>query len=319
MSRELLGKIRRWFSPRPVTGRQVRVYPAVVLAVLLAVIALLGLTTDVFRSSRSIVRGALRAAVAPRDAELRFLIDVRTTPDPTGRRFTHAQLRAGPGPLLRSSGQGVMLETPFRLILERKGVTLTIRGTTIVRDGAGYVRLSELPAYGRFSTVLEGRWLQVGERRATPGRDLSRDKEEQILRSVLSSTVLTDVRRGPTEDVRGIRTRVYDLVFDDAQLRALLRELPERVPDPAGVGVAARYLEGRLADFQVSLVRLWVRRSPREVVRARLELVPRREGADVQRIILDATVLPKSGLSVSESPANPVRLRPETIRALFSR
>lgn len=292
--------------------------PGILLAILLFVVALLGLGTDAFRSSRSIVRDALRASVAPQDAELRFLIDVRTKADPRGKRFTRGQFRAGPGPFLRSPGQRAKLAMPFQLILERKGVTLTIRGSTLIRDGAGYVRLTELPAYGRFSEVLEGRWLMVSERRDDPGASLSPDTWAPIIRGLLSSQVLSEVRRGPKEEVRDIRTKVYDLVFDDAQLRALLHELPERIPDHAAAGAATRFLEGRLEDFQIALVRLWVRSRPRAVVRARVELVPRREGADVQRIILDATMLPKSSLSVPEPPAKAVRLKPETIRRLFS-
>lgn len=285
----------------------------------LAGIGILGLTTDIFRSPRSVVGAAVADAARRAGVELRLAFDIRLDADRVGSTLHHFNLRAGPGPLLRSGGGGAILALPFLATLERRGVTLRFRGTTIVRDGTGYLRLSELPAYGDLGETLEGRWLQLGDPPGEAPRPFTEEESAKLLEILLAPDVLTDVTRGKREEVRGVGTRPYRLTVNGERLQAVLRDLPAAFPDRPAVGAVARYLEARLAGLRVDNMVLWIRSRGRGLVRARVELVPKDIGLPLERIVLDATVLPLTGVTPPEAPQGAVRLRPETLRKLLPR
>lgn len=306
-------------SPRRLSVLPLRRVARIVAFVVLSGAGLLGLTTDAFRSPRSIVRDALVRAQKPSDAELRFLVDVRSDPKRAAGQFHYLHFRAGPGPLLWSVGSLPALQFPFQLSLARRGVVLTFKGSTIVRDGASYVRVSEMPAYGDLGKTLEGRWLQVSERREGGGKTLVGDESTRLLQQMLAPDVLSVVERGKAEGVRDVRAHSYRLQFDDERLGALVGELPGAFPEHRGVSAVARFLDGRLREFRVEHVMLWIRPRSHTLVRARLELTPRVAGAEIQRVILDATLLPLKGAKPPAVPAGAVRLRPETLQKLLPR
>lgn len=290
-----------------------------VAIIVLAGAGLLGLTTDLFRSPRSVVRDALAHAQKPASTDLRFLVDVRADPKRVGGQFHHLHFRAGPGTLLRSADSLPSLQFPFQFLLARRGVTQTITGATVVRDGAGYVRISEMPAYGELGKTLEGRWLQVSDRReGGGGKTLTGDEDARLLQQVFAPEVLRTVKRGKAESIRGARANSYVLQFDDERLGALVRELPGAFPEHPDIGAVARFIEGRLREFRVGRAVIWVRPRTHVLVRARVELVPRAEGAAVRRVVLDATLLPLKTATPPEAPEGVVRLRPETIQKLLA-
>lgn len=288
-------------------------------AVVLAVVGVLGLFTDLFRSPRSIVAEALAKVGNPGETELRFIVDVRTNPDPSGQRFHHLNFRAGPGPLHLEGGVRPSLQFPFQLTLERRGVTVTFRGSTIIHEGAGYLRMTEMPAYGELGKTLEGRWLQVSDRRENaPQQALTADERTQFFRLLGASGVVETIDRGKSERVRTVGTRKYTLRLNDERLRVVLPELRAQASDEPGVAAVTQFLEGRLNEHRVDRVVLWIRPRTHQLMRARVELVPRSGEAGEQRIIVDATVLPRRGGDVPEAPSKAVRLKPETIQRLLS-
>lgn len=305
--------ISSFSSLTPKTKSRIRI-GAVVLLVILGV---LGIATDLFRSSRSVVADALARVGSEKNTELRFIVDVRSNPDPQGKRFHHLNFRAGPGPLDMEAGARPRLQFPFQLILKRKGVTVHFRGSTIVRDGAGYIRMTEMPAYGDLGKTLEGRWVQVSGRREDAPATLSAEERIQLSRGVLASNVVQSIDRGGSERVRTTSARMYTLRLDDEKLRTLLRDIQQQFPERPGVLGVARYLEGRLQDSRVDKVVLWIRPRTHQLVRARIVLVPRAENAGGQRTIVDATMLPRTGGDVPDAPEKAVRLKPETVQKLF--
>lgn len=294
------------------------------LLILVGGAVLLGLTTDLFRSPRAVVRGALAGLARPADHELRFLVDVRADQARVkGAQYHHLQFRAGPGPLLRTGEAPARLEFPFRLILERRGVVVNIRGTSLLRDGIGYLRITEMPAYGKLGETLEGRWLVFGGQPTTGGEPAPRfgaAEGDRLLSLLLAPDVLRSARGGATARVRGLRTRTHNLAFDDDRLRSVLGELPQAFPEQGAVAAVASFLEGRLRDFRVDRVRLWIRPRSHDLVRARLELVPRAEGSEIARVVFDATLVPAPrGAAVAEPPKGAIRLQPETIQKILGR
>lgn len=302
----------RWVSRIP---RSVRV----ALALLLGAVGLLGLTTTLFRSNRAVVAGALTDLATPRDHEVRFLVDVRA--DPTRVRdaqFAHLEFRAGPGLLIRAEAGLPKASWPFRLVLEKPGVSLSFRGSTVIRDGVGYVRLTEMPPYKKLRDVLQGRWLQIGERRepASAAPRWQAADQRRVVEGLIERRVLRAVHARQRARVRGVSTRLYDLELDDGNLRAYLRDLPQQFPNQHGVAGAARYLEGRLAALRVDRARLWVRPWSGRLVRARLELVPRDASSAIRRVVAVVTLLPRTSGDVPAAPRGAVRLRPETLQKL---
>lgn len=302
----------------------------VVVLVAVAVLAVLWFTTDLLRPSRTVVARALTNLARPSDLELRFLVDIRAD---QGRlrsgEYHHLSFRAGPGPYLRPENARVQIQFPFTLLLERRGLALHFTGQTIVRDGAGYVQLTELPPFKQLAKVLEGRWLQVSDRQEGPGRAVQPAEARVASRRLLARDLTASVTREGTASIRGVRARAYRLTFHEDALREFLRGLPASVPDHPGVSLVARYLDARLQEYRVDRAVLWVRPRAHTIVRARLELVPREEGKPIQRVIVDATILPRqrpgTGTGpdvvggVPEAPARGVRLRPETLRLLLPR
>ncbi len=290
---------------------------SVVTALLLMTVAVFGLATHRFSSSRATVAAALKGLFGPQDAELRLVLDVRQKPDPSGKKYHHLQLRAGPGPLLWPEGGFAGFNIPFRIILERKGMTLFVRGTTLLRDGAAYLRLTELPPLGRVSRVLEERWLQVREKRERPSRELTPEEQTAVFRALATRDVLREVQRGKSEPVRGIRARTYRLQVDDERLAAVLRELPQQIPDHAGLAGVSHAIASRLTEYRTDLIQLWIRPQSQGVLRARIELVPRAAASRTERLILDVTLLPRAGGDVPAAPTDAIRLQPEVLQKLF--
>ncbi len=287
----------------------------VAIVVGFGVFGLLGLTTDLFRSPRSVVLDSLRTAATPWSAETRIIVDVRADPKRVESNAHHLQLRVGPGPWLRGLEAFPRFRFPFTLVLERRGVTLRVKGVTAARDGASYVRIAEMPAYGELGNALEGRWLQLTDRRS-PAVGSAADRLPGFLRQVLAPTVVRQVRRGGTTTIRGFRTRSYRLHVDGDELRAVLKNFSEQVPGHGGASSAAKIAERALERYRIAEAELWVRPRSHTLVRARLELTPKETDAAIRTIILDATLLPLSSPTDVAVPEGAVRLRPETLRRL---
>lgn len=286
------------------------------LAGLLGVVALLALTTNVFRSSRAVVSDALTGILASSPVELRLVVDVRADPAKVGDQYHHLNFRAGPGPLVRSAEARPALGFPFQLVLERRGVATTLRGDAIIRDGAGFVRFREMPAYGDLGRVLTGRWLQVGEPQAGSSGGFS-GADRDLLVAAVTAPALAAVQRGPSERIRGRRARRFELRPVDERLRALLHDLPDQFPGAPSVHPFARFLEERLDAFRVDRMVLWVVPRSRDLVRFRAELLPRASAHAVQQLVLDATFTPAERASEPDIPRDAVRLRPETMEKLL--
>lgn len=304
----------RWAGRRP---RRTVWFLAAALAVLLV---LLLLTTGALRSSRATVRGALAGLAEPTDREVRFLVDVRADPKKTGpRRYHQLHFRAGPGPLFRSGGALPSFDVPFQLFLARRGVTLRFSGSGVLRDGAGYLRITEMPTYKDLAKTLEGRWLQVSDRREPGARPAQAPDLRPVLAQFLTRSVLQSVAREEAAGVRGVSARRYTLQFRDEPLRAALRSLADRSESPAIARNAARYAARQLEQHRLERVVLWIRPRTHQLVRARIVLTPRSANSDIQRVVFDATVLPLAGVPrPPEPPSGAVRLRPETIQKLLS-
>lgn len=286
----------------------------------LAALGLLGLTTDTFRSPRAVARDSLRKLLQPADGELRFIVDARLDPArAVNAQYYRLQFRAGPGPLKRAAGSPAGMFTPFELILERRGVTLRLKGDVLVRDGVGYLRMREMPAYGDLGKTLEGRWLKVSDPVEASAAPPPADQPNEILNRLLSAEVLQTVARRDSEEIRGIRTREYRLGFEEARLRETLRALTEQFPEQRGFAALARYLDRQLEVYRIEQAILWVRPRSHQVVRARLVLVPKTAEPLTRSVIFDATVLPRADVKVPPAPEGAVRLRPETIQRILGR
>jgi hypothetical protein len=296
----------------------VRVRPAVVLAVALLALAVLGFSTDVFRSPRAVVRDALTKTATPADTEIRFLVDVQAHEDPEGKRYHHLHFRAGPGPFVHPGGQLARLEFPFTFQLERRGLSLLFRGSSIIRDGGGYLRIDEMPSYGDLQKTLEGRWLQLAEETKGPGRILTAAERRGLFREFASAAVIRDIHAEKKEAIRDVNARRYELTLDQDRLEQLLGETRAAFPDHP-INRTLEFIAGRLKDHRVERAVLWIRPRTHEIVRVRFELVPKADTAVVQRIVADATILPRTVADVSETPKNAVRLREETIARILGR
>lgn len=277
--------------------------------VLLLVLGILGLATDLFRSPRSVVRSALANASSPADTELRFLVDVQADPEQP-EKFSRLHFRAGPGPFFRTTGASPAVHVPFQFILSRRGVTLTFKGSAILRDGAGYVRIAEMPSYGDLGRTLEGRWLKIGESKSSPSSGSPDSGDQTVSLFAFFEGAIQDTLRTGAEKILGISVRKYELVTDDEQLRGAVNALPA-----SGLKT---FLNGRLEQFRVDKAALWIQPRSHRLVRARLELVPRAEESEIRRMIADATLVPLRGAAAPDVPEGAVRLRPETIQKILS-
>lgn len=302
---------------RPLFG-SVKARSSWIAAGVLVIVALLGLLTDLFRSPRSVVTDAAGNLATVSDADIRFVVDVRAPRDSSGRQYHHLNFRAGPGPLVRPENEPIKVSFPFTMTLERRGSITFFRGSTIIERGAGYIKFDELPAYGNLGELLTDRWLQVGEPREEPGRVLTREEGARLVGQLLAPDILIGVHRGSAERVRSVRARAYRLEFNEDRLRALFGEIAEQVPDHAGVATTARYLASRLENNRIDLAQVWIRPQSHDLVRARLELVPKTENAPIERLVIDVTVLPRESGDVPQAPERAVRLRQETIQRIFS-
>ncbi|TSC64548.1 MAG: hypothetical protein G01um1014106_78 [Parcubacteria group bacterium Gr01-1014_106] len=306
-------KIPALSSLSPTVKSRLRIGSVVVLVILGA----LGIMTDLFRSPRSVVADALARVGSEKNTEIRFIVDVRAPADPRGKRFHHLNFRAGPGPLDMEAGARPRLQFPFQLVLERRGVTVQFRGSTIIRDGAGYIRMTEMPAYGDLGKALEGRWVQVSDRHEDTPKTLSEEERIQLFRGITGSHVVQSIDRGGSARVRTVNARMYTIRLDDEKLRTLLRDLQQQFADRPGMVGVVHYLEGRLENARVDTLVLWIRPRTHQLVRARIQLIPRTENPGEQRTVVDATMLPRESGNVPEAPEKAVRLKPETVQRLF--
>lgn len=320
MIRVSLGMFRREGLER--FRRDPRFRRRLLIGVVVALVALgvFGLALNRSGAARERVRAAMADLLSqPSDSELRFIIDVQSDPARVGRAAYHRlHFRAGPGPLLRPAAGPASLQFPFTFVLERRGLALKFRGSYLRRDGGQYLQFSEIPPVGNLPELLLHRWLQLGEKSAETGSGVLDQAVAAVMaRHLTARGVLTAVERRGTELVRSVRADVFRLRLDDEKLRALVREA---IPQGSGAPHAAviEFLDRRLELLQIERFDLWVHPRSAAIVRLRLELVPRDAQNLVQRLIVDATVLPRDKVGdVPPVPADATQIRPDIIQRIL--
>lgn len=257
------------------------------VAGVLLVVALVGLTTDVFRSRRSIVRGALESVLDPGAYDVSARASIRL-PGAKQDRVSFA----GSGLLLREEGGRTALDAEAEVRVRRRGLELVFDMLLRSLDGAWYLQFRELPATEELEEALSGVWLRLTEPRT--GDPPSPEDLKDTLQIFTENDVATDIARRGRETVGAVRAVRYELALDEEALARAAQTVGESAEEGAAKNLALR-TAGILGNFTVRELSLWVTPRAHDLVRARLVASPRADELKDARVTVDITRTPHEG------------------------
>lgn len=260
----------------------------------LLLFAILGLFTDVFRSSRSVLNNAAEQAFAP------------------GNRTVTAQLiigdpgASGPKQRLRMSAKGVIADENGRHVMingrgttriRKPGVEIIFNTSFRAADGAFYLQFSELPPLEGIGERLRGVWLQLSDKKSDPPQELRLQDRRTVARTLFSRDLVERIESAGRETVNDVSVRTYRVVLRKEKTREALLALADGKGDlHGGVRDTARTINGLLERFDIADLRLSVTPRRHDLVRAIVVLKPiaknGKKGNAGDPVSLVVTVLP---------------------------
>lgn len=285
------------------------------VVLLLIVLGVLGLTTNVFRSPRSVVAGSIERMLAPQSRHL--VLDVTAAP------------KEGSGPArLTAHAEGTFSDPerayPFgegsgSVRVRQQGIELIFDLDFRTTEGGAYLRFDDLPSLRGAGDRLRGVWLELSGKKSDPPQELTAADRRRLSRMLLPTDAVEGIEDAGTERLSdGQNARLYRIKLNREKAQAAFAALAEQEDVHAGLRSAARSLAQVLNQFEVEDLRVGVSRRTKDLVRLHAVLVPVGESSDASRITITLTALPQPQPSPVAVPDGVQHVQnPEVLLRLF--